>query len=217
MSTLNSLHSNNKWIKVCGITQPLDIDHCIEAGVDAIGLVFAPGSPRQIDIEHATVLTRHAAGQLQIVALFMDPDKDDVLRVLAEVKPDILQFHGSESADFCRRFEWAYIKALSTHDPRLEELIASHQHAEGFIVDSHAPGQAGGSGETFEWFKINQLAPQPVILAGGLHPGNVRMAISQAAPDGLDVSSGVESEPGIKDARKISQFVQETGRADPSQ
>lgn len=216
MSTLASQSPHGVWIKVCGITRQEDVAACMASAVDAMGLVFAPGSPRQVDVKQATLLTREAAGCLQIVALFMDPDEATVQRVLAAVKPDILQFHGSETVEFCTRFERDYIKALSIHDPQRDALIESHRDAIGFIVDSHPPGRAGGSGQTFQWFDIGALAPQPVILAGGLHPGNVRLAIEQASPDGLDVSSGVESEPGIKDARKIRQFVQEAGRGDPN-
>lgn len=202
------------WIKVCGITREADMTTCLQLGVDAIGLVFAEKSPRAIDLEQARKLRSLVTDQCSVIALFMDPEQLDVERVLDVVKPDMLQFHGQEPAGFCSQFQQLYIKALSYSDSRLDSLVKQHHQADALIIDSHQPGQIGGTGIVFDWASLETPDRSRWIIAGGLTPDNVGKAVQQCKPWGVDVSSGVESSPGVKDADKIQTFVDAVARAD---
>jgi phosphoribosylanthranilate isomerase len=151
---------------------------------------------------------------LTSVALFKDADADSIQQVLQRVQIDLLQFHGSESADFCRQFGKPYIKALGMdmeggtgHEVDVSSQAEAYYDARGLLLDSHAPGAAGGTGESFDWNTIPQGLPQPIILAGGLDVDNVSDAIRTVKPFAVDVSSGVESDKGIKDAVQVTAFM----------
>jgi phosphoribosylanthranilate isomerase len=198
-------------VKICGITRARDALAASAMGVDAIGLVFYEKSPRNISIEQAAAICRQLPAFVTTVALFLDAEQSLIDRVLASVPVDLLQFHGSEEPAFCEQFSRPYIKALGMENAARKDLISqsrAYSSARGLLLDSHAPGAAGGTGETFDWEYIPAL-DKPVILAGGLTVSNVAAAINSVHPWAVDVSSGVESDKGIKDVDLMSAFIQE--------
>lgn len=202
-------------VKICGITRAEDALAAAALGVDAIGLVFYDKSPRNVSIEQAATICRQMPAFVTTVALFLDAEHALVNQVLASVPVDLLQFHGSEAADFCEQFSRPYIKALGMENTAQQDLIArsrAYTSARGLLLDSHAPGAAGGTGETFDWDSIPAL-DKPLILAGGLTVSNVAAAISSAHPWAVDVSSGVELQKGIKSVDLMSAFMQEVDNA----
>lgn len=204
-------------VKICGITSVADALAVARSGADAIGLVFYRKSSRFVTIDQAVEICETLPPFVSVVALFMNPSSDYVHEVIADVPCDLLQFHGDESPEFCASFARAYIKAVPMKRDEDESFdfityADSFEGAKGFLVDGHAPGEAGGSGETFDWQHIPVDYPRPIILAGGLTPNNVGTALQMADVYAVDVSSGVESAPGIKDATKIEQFMQEVRR-----
>jgi len=200
-------------IKICGITRPEDGAYAAAAGADAIGLVFCAASPRCVSPAQAREIVAALPPLVTVVALFLDPQPHEVEQVLASVPVDLLQFHGAEPPEFCRRFQRRYLKALPMGggaDPLA--LAAQYPDAAGFLLDSHAQGGIGGTGTTFDWSTIPSTLPRPFLLAGGLHPGNVAEAVRTCRPYGVDVSSGVESAKGIKDSAKVAAFIDEVRR-----
>lgn len=201
-------------IKVCGITRAEDAAAAVASGVDAIGLVFYPPSPRALDAEAAAVICRALPPFVCVVALFLDAARGDVKRVLERVPVDLLQFHGREPAADCEGYGRRYIKALAMAEgePDAASQAAQHPAASGFLLDSHALGCAGGTGAAFDWDRYPGDIGRPLVLAGGLHSGNVAEAVERTRPWAVDVSSGVESAPGIKDHARIEAFVREVDR-----
>ena len=204
-------------IKFCGMTRPGDVRLAVELGVDAIGLVFAPGSPRCLDAARAEPLRQAIPPLVHAVALFMDNPGSEVEALVRQLKPDLLQFHGSESDAFCRSFGIPFIKTVAMGGGASDAATARKRYpsASAFLLDGHGPGQPGGRGERFDWTTIPPLG-KPVFLAGGLSAANVAQAIPPARPNAVDVSSGIESAPGTKDGDKMQQFVDEVRRADRS-
>ena len=201
-------------VKVCGITRTEDALHAAAEGVDAIGLVFYPKSPRFVSASQAAVICRRLPAFVTSVALFKDADAETVQQVLEQVPVDLLQFHGSESADFCRQFGRPYIKALGmAGESVVPKRVEAYHDARGLLLDGHAPGAAGGSGESFEWSLIPADVDYPLILAGGLDAANVAEAIKIVRPYAVDVSSGVESGKGIKDAALVTAFMNRVRQA----
>ncbi|RMG60155.1 MAG: phosphoribosylanthranilate isomerase [Gammaproteobacteria bacterium] len=201
-------------IKICGITRPEDALAAAEAGADAIGLVFWPKSPRHVTLPQAVEICTALPPFVSTVGLFLDAEEARVEETLRQVPLDLLQFHGDECPADCSRYGWPYIKAIGmqggTDAVRYAE---TYPDAAGFLLDSHAVGEAGGTGKTFDWSAIPELE-RPLILAGGLNPDNVAEAVRTVRPWAVDVSSGVESEPGIKDAALIERFISEVRKAD---
>lgn len=193
-------------IKICGLTRRADILHVVACGADFIGLVFAE-SPRKVTPGAAVELLNDIPPSVKKVALFMDQDEAYVRNVVAATHFDILQFHGRESNRWCRQFGKPFIKAIPMGDLSLAATeIKAYPDADGLLLDSHAPGRSGGSGETFDWSLISR-GTQRLWLAGGLDPGNVARAIAEVRPWAVDVSSGVERAPGIKDHELVSSFI----------
>jgi phosphoribosylanthranilate isomerase len=205
-------------IKFCGITRAGDARLASELGVDAVGFVFARQSPRRVEPEEARAMRTALAPLVDSVALFMDNTQDEVREVVRHVRPSLLQFHGSEDDAFCRSFGVAYLKtiAMGMTNPSTSTmpLRARYPNAAGFLFDSNAPGEQGGSGKTFDWSQIPPDPGKPWLLAGGLKADNVFDAVIATRPWGVDVSSGIELSPGIKDGDKMRRFVEETRRAD---
>ena len=205
-------------IKFCGFTRPGDVRLACELGADAIGFVFAPGSPRRVAPEEARAMRQALAPLVDAVALFMGNPIEEVREVIRQVRPSLLQFHGDEDDAFCRGFGVPYLKAI----PMGCELARQHPSAlqarypsdSGFLFDSHSPGGSGGSGETFDWGRIPAGVQKPFMLAGGLSSTNVFDAILATLPWAVDVSSGIELAPGHKDGDKMRRFVEEVRRAD---
>lgn len=196
-------------VKICGITRPADLQAALAAGVDALGFVFAPRSSRVLSTESAAELADSVPAFVARVGLFMDQDSGQVEQVLKRVRLNVLQFHGSEGASFCQGFGLPYVKAVSMQSERsLREAEAQHSGAAGLLLDSHAPGAVGGTGRVFDWDMVRDCR-RPLILAGGLTPDNVRAAVATLRPWAVDVSSGVEDAPGIKNAEKMCKFIRE--------
>lgn len=201
-------------IKFCGITRAQDAAFAAALGVDAIGFVFYAASPRNLAPTAAAGIAQQLPPFVSRVALFLDADSALVNTVIHTLKPDYLQFHGRESPEYCRAFGVPYLKTLGMADPaNAQQQALAHVLAAGFLLDSHAPGKAGGTGKRFDWSKLPVFA-RPVILAGGLNPGNVATAIHSTHPFAVDVSSGIERAPGIKDAAAMRAFVEAVQSAD---
>jgi len=204
-------------IKICGITQPKDALAVVKAGADAIGLVFYEPSPRAVTLEMAQSIVKAVPAFVTVVALFVNPTTKQVRDVLNGVRIDLLQFHGDEESDFCGQFQRPYIKAIRVR--QTSDVVASSVRfpdAVGLLLDSYKPGVPGGTGETFDWSLIPASQSKPIILAGGLTPENIAVAIEQVQPFAVDVSGGVEREKGIKDHSKINKFISEVYRRDRS-
>lgn len=208
------MNSHRTRVKICGITRVEDALEAARAGADAIGLVFAP-SPRRVEVPQATLLRRALPPFVASVALFVNPSREEVERVIAEVQPDWLQFHGEETPDFCAAFARPYFKAARVRPGlNLVEYAALHADAGGLLLDAWSAEAHGGTGHRFDWGLIPAGLPKPVILAGGLEAGNVAEAIRRVRPWAVDVSSGVEAGKGIKDAARIAAFMKEVRNAD---
>ncbi len=202
-------------IKFCGITRAEDAGLAAALGVDAIGLVFTRNSPRFVDISQACAIRRSLPLFVTVVALFMDDESSWIEEVIAAVQPDNLQFHGNESAEFVAGFARPYFKAIPMGSvTNVIGYAAQHPEAAGLLLDSHAGGAMGGSGEAFEWSRVPHNIGRPVVLAGGLDPDNVARAIAAVRPYAVDVSSGIESAPGIKHAATMRRFVEAVQAAD---
>lgn len=204
-------------IKICGLTRPEDARAAARAGADAIGLVFHPDSSRAVDVDAARAVVAALPPFVTAVALFLDPDAERVRHVVERVPVGLLQFHGSESAHFCAAFGRPYIKAVAMGGGEDPATVATqHPAALGLLADSHEGGGSGGSGTGFSWDLLPRERSYNLILAGGLSPDNAAAAVSRVRPDAVDVSSGVEASPGIKDPDRIERFIEEVRRGDRS-
>lgn len=201
--------------KICGITRIEDGLAAARAGADAIGLVFFDASPRHVGLEVAREISEALPPFVSAVGLFVNPERKWVEKAIDSVHLDLLQFHGDESESFCSSFSVPYIKAARVK-PGLDlvQYAAGYASAKGILLDAHVEGMAGGTGRVFDWKLIPGNLPLPVILSGGLDPDNVELAIRTVEPWAVDVSSGVESSKGIKDAAKIAAFMQGVRKAD---
>ncbi|WP_446811036.1 phosphoribosylanthranilate isomerase [Methylomonas sp. 2BW1-5-20] len=201
-------------VKICGFTSVADAVCAAELGVDAIGLVFYPSSPRNVSIEQAAIISKALPAFVSVVALFVDAEPALIREVLSKVRVDCLQFHGDETADSCRPYDKSYIKAVRMRPGTdIARLAAQYHDAAGLLLDAYHPGIQGGSGSGFDWNLIPQCRSLPIILAGGLTPDNAGEAIKVVKPYALDVSSGVEAGKGIKDAAKMAAFIRKTNQA----
>jgi len=200
--------------KICGITRVEDGIAAARSGADAIGLVFVARSPRHVLPEQARAIAVALPPFVSTVALFVNPSVGEVEAVLKTVRPDLLQFHGEESPDFCRAFGVPYLKAFRVK-PGVDLLqsAALYGDAQGWLLDAWSEAAHGGTGERFDWDLIPPDLPRPVVLAGGLSPANVAAAIRRVRPWAVDVSSGVEAGKGIKDAALIAAFMKEVRNA----
>jgi phosphoribosylanthranilate isomerase len=201
-------------IKICGITRTQDALAAATAGADAIGLVFYPRSPRYLSGERAVEIRDALPPFVQTVALFVNPDAAQVAQVIGRVRPAMLQFHGEETPEFCAQFGMPFVKACRVK-PGVDalEYLRPFSRAAAWLFDSHVP-EYGGVGERFDWSLLPASRAKPIILSGGLERGNVGEAVRGVRPWGVDVSSGVESAKGIKDAAKIAAFIAEVRNAD---
>ena len=201
-------------VKICGITRPADAREAAHAGADAIGLVFYPPSPRFLSVERAVEIRDALPPFVQTVALFVNADAAQIAQVIGRVHPSMLQFHGEEAPEFCEQFGLPFVKACRIR-PGVDPLdyLQRYPRATAWLVDSFVP-EYGGVGEAFDWSLAPKERIRPLILSGGLDAGNVGRAIRTVHPWGVDVSTGVESAKGIKDAAKMAAFVAEVRNAD---
>ena len=194
-------------IKICGITNAEDARAAAAVGVDAVGLVFYRSSPRALDAVRARKILAALPPFVTCVGLFVNAEAAEVASTLHQCPLDVLQFHGHESPSFCRGFGRPYIKVLRvTAEQDLRPVVDAYHDAQGLLLDCAAPGAWGGSGRSFDWWRLPDL-DKPLILAGGLHAENVAEAIAIARPYAVDVSSGVELSPGRKDHDKMTRFA----------
>ena len=218
-------------VKICGITRVEDGVAAAAAGADAIGLVFAD-SPRRVTTAQAQAIAAALPPFVTVVGLFVDADPAAVRGVLGSVRIDLLQFHGSESPEYCRQFSKPYIKTVSMREGvNVSATAAAYPDAAGLLLDTHSDQVAGGSGRAFDWARVPAGLPKSVILAGGLNPDNVAEAVRRVRPYAVDVSSGVEVQAdvqgrtnvagagragatkGIKDPVRIRAFIAAVGNA----
>jgi len=193
-------------IKICGLTRDEDVRIAVASGADAIGFVFTE-SPRRVSIETAIRLSSYVPEGVLRVGLFLDQDGSEIDQVVSSVPLDVLQFHGSETEQECSNYGLPWLKAVAMENAgSAKQAELDYPGALGLLLDSHAPGQRGGSGHVFDWSLSSQLS-KPVWLAGGLQADNIGEAIRIVRPYAVDVSSGVESAPGIKDANRITAFI----------
>jgi phosphoribosylanthranilate isomerase len=204
---------NRVKIKICGLTRAEDVQTAVRAGADAIGFVFT-ASPRRISIDKAIELSAYVPDGVLRVGLFLDQDRSEIELVTRSVPLDILQFHGNETEQECSHFKLPWLKAVAMENA--ESVKQAEQHfpgAAGLLLDSHSKGKRGGSGRLFDW-SLSSRVEKPVWLAGGLNADNVTMAIQTVRPYAVDVSSGVESEPGIKNPSRLKAFVKAVRQAE---
>jgi phosphoribosylanthranilate isomerase len=201
-------------VKICGITRAQDAIAAAKAGADAIGLVFYPPSPRFLSVERAREIRDALPPFVQTVALFVNADAAQVAQVIGRVHPAMLQFHGDETPQFCAQFGLPYVKACRVK-PGVDalEYLRPFSGAAAWLFDSFVP-EYGGVGESFDLSLLPRSPGRPVILSGGLTRENIAEAIRRVRPWGVDVSSGVESAKGIKDAARIAAFIAEVRNAD---
>lgn len=200
-------------VKICGLTRPEDIDAAVSDGADAIGLVFYEPSPRAVSIAQARELAARVPAFVTVTGLFVNPERKWVEQVLEAVPLDLLQFHGDEPAEFCASFGRRWIKAVRVREAgQIEAAFQEYRNASGLLVDAWDPNRYGGTGQSFNWSLIPAERPLPLILAGGLTFANVADAIEQVRPWAVDVSGGVESGKGRKDATKLTDFFNEVRR-----
>jgi phosphoribosylanthranilate isomerase len=205
-------------VKICGITRQEDLRAAVDAGADAIGLVFYPPSPRCLKLEQARKLRGALPPFVSAVALFVNASRTEVEQVVKQVGPAMLQFHGEETPQFCASFGLPYLKACRVRSGvsagvDLLKYLRPFSGAAGWLLDSHVE-EYGGIGERFDWSLVPAGLERPLVLSGGLAPENVGEAIRRVRPWAVDVSSGVESAKGIKDAARIAAFIAEVGNAD---
>lgn len=206
--------STRTRIKFCGITRPRDAQAAVALGVDALGFVFTRRSRRFIEPAAAAAIRAALPPFVGTVALFMDDTAAWVDTVTRTFSPDLLQFHGAEDASFCTGFARPYLKAVAM--ATVEDVgayLEGYPTAAGFLCDAHASGEAGGTGQRFDWSRLHGLQRR-IVLAGGLAPENVAAAVRQTRPWAVDVSSGIETAPGIKDDAKMQAFVAAVRAAD---
>jgi len=195
--------------KICGITRIEDALVAVEAGADAIGLVFYAKSPRAVSIVQARAIIAALPAFVTTVGLFVNASRCELNETLDALSLDLLQFHGDELASECESYQRPYIKALRVKPgDDIARLAAPYAGARGILLDTYVPGVPGGTGAAFDWRLVPETLPQPVILAGGLTVENVCAAIEQVRPYAVDVSGGVELSKGIKDAAKVRAFLQ---------
>ena len=202
-------------VKICGITRIDDAIAAAAHGAHAIGLVFCRASPRYVEPEHAREIVRALPPFVTPVGLFVDAAEDEVREMSERSAVRLLQFHGAETATFCRQFDLPYMKAVRAR-PGVDLLQYARDFAgaQALLLDAYHEGLHGGTGAVFDWSLIPSALPLPLVLSGGLTPDNVAEAIRRVRPCAVDVSSGVEAAKGIKDPAKIAAFITGVRNAD---
>jgi len=195
-------------VKICGITDAQQAKMVEEAGADAIGVVLYEKSSRYIDLERAIEIKHAISGTMLCIALVVNAEPEFIYQVIEKLRPDLIQFHGDETPEFCDQFDYPYIRAIRMHESlNIRSETERYRPSGGFLFDAWHAGQYGGTGEQFDWHRLPQTRDFELILAGGLKPENVAMAIRVVAPNMVDVSGGVESTAGIKDFKKVQAFI----------
>ncbi len=200
---------NKVRIKICGLTRDEDVHNAVVEGADALGFVLYAPSPRAVSAEQAAQLIKKVPAFVTTVALFVDESAEEVRRALSICPFDLLQFHGDESPEFCRQFNRPYMKAIRVRSADdIHSAVQQYPDAKALLLDAYVENLPGGTGQAFDWRLIPQLSV-PWVLAGGLNSTNVADAINQVAPFAVDISGGIEASKGIKDRKKIQEFISE--------
>lgn len=209
-------------VKICGLRSKEDIHMVADAGADAIGLVVYASSKRAVSVQEAVLLRREIPAFVSAVVLVVNASQADIEQIIHDVKPTLLQFHGDESAEFCEQFRFPYIRALRVGGGSLlspdavAREVQKYPNASGFLFDAYSAGY-GGSGLTFDLSlleKVREILPaRKIIIAGGLNAGNVQQLIRDVKPYAIDLSSGVESAPGVKSSEKTRVFMEQVVNA----
>ena len=195
-------------VKICGITSPEQALMVQQSGADALGLVIYQKSPRYVDIDQAATIRAAINDSVLAIALLVNPSEDLVNQVIAQVKPDYIQFHGDETPEFCQQFNYPFIRAVRMRDGLdIDAEVAAYNAEGGFLFDAWSDDLYGGTGHSFDWSRLPTTTDYKLILAGGLTPDNVAEAIAKTEPYMVDVSGGVEASPGIKDPIKVQALV----------
>ena len=204
-------------IKICGITRPEDGLAAVNAGADAIGLVFYPPSPRAVTIAQAQAIVAKLPPFVTVVALFVNEERERIKQILQQLPVDLLQFHGDEKPEMCEGYNRPWIKAVRMKEGiDLMNIAKLYARANGLLLDAFEAGKPGGTGSIFDWQRIPTELAGRIILAGGLNPDNVEAAVQRVRPWAVDVSGGVEVAKGIKEAQKIVAFIRGVKRGDES-
>ncbi len=200
-------------VKVCGITRPADGVAAASLGADAIGLVFYSKSPRAVDLAQAGAIVRALPPFVTVVGLFVNAEPKEIRGVLNCLPIDLLQFHGDEAAAECEAFGRPYIRAVPMREGvDLAAYARRFGTARALLLDTYQADKRGGTGTRFDWSWVSHSSDIPIVLAGGLTPGNVGQAVTEVRPFAVDVSGGVESGPGLKDPIKMAEFIEEVNR-----
>ena len=195
-------------VKICGITRMQDALEAVRCGADAIGLVFYAASPRHVSVQQAQQIVAALPPFISVVALFVNATLAEIEAVLSQVRIDIVQFHGDETAADCERIKLPYFKAIRVKsDTNLLQCALDFSSASALLLDTYSEAAYGGTGHVFDWDLIPKNMTKPVILAGGLLAENVGLAIQKVKPYAVDISGGVEISKGVKDAKKIAAFM----------
>ena len=203
-------------VKICGITSPEQALMAQQAGADALGLVVYSKSSRYVDIQRAAEIRAVIGPETLAVVLLVNADEATVRQVIAQVQPDLIQFHGDESPEFCQQFDVPFIRAIRMREGLdIDAEVAAYRADAGFLFDAWSDDQSGGTGHQFDWSRLPGSRDYPLILAGGLTPDNVASAVSLVNPDMVDVSGGVESSPGVKDQHKVTDFIRNAKQTQP--
>ena len=206
--------SSNTHIKVCGLTRKSDVLQATRQGVGAIGLVLYEPSARNLSVEDAVELRNELPETVTAVAVVVDPDDHLLSRIVNEVKPDVIQFHGNEAPQRCREAGLPFFKTIRVQNSQsITEALDQYSEASALLLDTFDPNKVGGTGKTFVWDLVPSIS-KPLIVAGGLNKDNVGRAIQSLKPAAVDVSTGVESSPGIKNIKSIMDFVAAVRQAD---
>ncbi|MFT4059420.1 MAG: phosphoribosylanthranilate isomerase [Legionella sp.] len=195
-------------VKMCGMTRQEDIAHAVHLGVDAIGLIFYPQSKRYVSIEQAKKLLKDLPPFVDTVAVVVNPECDLVHQIISELPIRLVQFHGEESVVFCQQFNKPFIKSVSAESTaHIEQAAQEYVSAQALLLDTPAEHEKGGTGLCFDWGIIPNFMPKSYLLAGGLNEFNVLEVLKICHPYALDLCSGIEAAPGIKDHNKMSRFM----------
>lgn len=203
-------------VKICGMTDPFEVEKAVEAGVDALGFIFVKESPRAIDPERAREIIAGLPPFVDAVGVFMNEDPEVVGEIVNYCGLTVIQLHGQEPPEYCQMMPRRVIKAFQVKAGMGPELLEPYQDVVwAFLLDTYHKDMGGGTGETFDWGLVEELKSQkPLILAGGLNVDNVGAAIKQVQPFAVDVNSGIESSPGRKDPEQIVSLFGQVAKAD---
>lgn len=203
-------------VKICGITSSAQARMVAAAGADAIGLVLYDKSSRHVDLDLAVEIKNALSKNVVCIALLVNAEEKFVREVISKLSPHYIQFHGDESPNFCHQFNYPFIRAVRmSKELKMAKILSSYKPSGGFLFDAWHADHYGGTGHVFDWNRLPVNLDFPLILAGGLNPDNVGIAVRAVGPAMVDVSGGVESSPGVKDEHKVREFILNAKEASP--